>query len=222
MSAHAELDQLRQHAAGERAKQRDLEVELEAARAEVDQAGVEISEAYAEEHERAVIAARGKEQAAVAKVHELQHRLDGAAIRVDRAQRQLDTFQRDRARDLLSERTTEAGEIADQLTHAVGEAVRLHRSYLAVRSDINTLVALIPGAVPRHDGPPSSHAWERQLQDLDRSVRDTPELPAPLPRWHGREDRQRDNKVASLMRTRRRRSQTTVELAERELRGDTA
>jgi hypothetical protein len=38
---------------------------------------------------------------------DLQHRLTGAEIRVERAHQQLDEFQRERARDLLEERAVE-------------------------------------------------------------------------------------------------------------------
>jgi hypothetical protein len=79
-SGHAQLDQLRQAAAGERVKRRELETELDAAKAAVDQASQEITEAYAAENQRAVTTARKAEDAAVARVRELQHRLDGAGI----------------------------------------------------------------------------------------------------------------------------------------------
>lgn len=79
-SAHATLDQLRQAA--------------------VDRASDEITEAYAAENQRAVTTARKAEQDAVAQVRELQHRIDGAAIRVGRAQAQADIFEAEHAREL--------------------------------------------------------------------------------------------------------------------------
>jgi hypothetical protein len=106
-SAHAELDQLRQAAAGERVKQREIETELEAAKAAGDQAGEEITEAYAAENQRAVTTARKAEQAAVAQVRELRHRLEGAAIRVGRAQAEADAYQAEHAPELLEEKEAE-------------------------------------------------------------------------------------------------------------------
>jgi chromosome segregation ATPase len=220
--AHAQLDQLRQQAAQERTKQRDLQMQLEAAKAEVDRASGEVADAYAAENQRAVTAARKTRGAAMAQVRELQNRLEGAEIRVDRAQRELDTFQREHAEDLIAERIADVGQTTDQLNRTGHEFVRLHHEYLTARSDINSLVALIPGAVVRYDGPPASHAWETQLRALERAMRDTPELPATLPRWHRRSHRQREDKVHRLVKAGRGRSQTAVEQARRELLGGEA
>lgn len=65
-SANAELDGLRQAAAQERLRQRDLEAELEAAKAEVDVASCAITDGYAAEDQRAVTQAREAEEPATA------------------------------------------------------------------------------------------------------------------------------------------------------------
>jgi hypothetical protein len=69
----------------------------------------------------------------VAQVRELQRRVDGAALRVARAQQQLDEFQRERARDLLAEREQPARTIAADLTASVQETLRLAKAYVAER-----------------------------------------------------------------------------------------
>jgi hypothetical protein len=184
-TAHAQLDELRQAAAGERVKQRDIEAQVQAARAEVEQASAAIADGYAAEDQKAVVAARETEEAAVAKVKELQHRLDGADLRVERAQRALDDFQRDHARDLLNEQEQATRAVAADLTASVHETLRLARAYVAERQAVDQLVAHVPGATPRADGPPATHPWERELRDLERAVAETPELPPPLPRWQG-------------------------------------
>jgi excisionase family DNA binding protein len=48
-SAHGELDELRQHAATERVKTRDLDTQLEVAKREVENAAAAVTEAYAAE-----------------------------------------------------------------------------------------------------------------------------------------------------------------------------
>jgi chromosome segregation ATPase len=202
-SAHATLDELRQQAAGERVKARELEAELEAAKTEVETASDAIAEAYAAENQRAVTAARKTEQAAAAKVKETQHRLAGAEIRVGRAQAEADTFQAEHASHLLEEREAEARELAVKLTGAGSEAVRLHRAYLAMRMEIDSLVAAVPGATSRADGPEPSHPWERPLRDLERAVQDTPEVPAPLPRWAGLEHRKQQDNANAIEKQRR-------------------
>ena len=54
------------------------------------------------------------------------------------------------------------------------------------------------------DGSPSSHPWEAALKELERAVRETPELPAPLPRWLHRDFRDQQNDVAQREQQRRR------------------
>jgi hypothetical protein len=203
-SAHATLDQLRQAAAAERVKQRELQAELEAAKGAVDRASDEITEAYAAENQRAVTTARKAEQTAVAQVRELQHRIDAAAIRVGRAQAEADAFQAEHARELLDEREAEARTLAEELTRTGLEAVRLHRAYRDIRTDIDGLVAAVPGATSRADGPEPTHPWEDALQGLARAIQDAPEVPPPLPRWNGLKHREQQDNANRIEQMRRR------------------
>lgn len=123
-TAHAELDGLRQGAAAERVKQRTLAAEAEAASLAVERASAAIAHGYAAEDERAVAAGRKAEEAAVANLKDIQHRLNGAELRVQRAQRALDDFQRDRARDLLAEREQAARAVTAELATSARETVR--------------------------------------------------------------------------------------------------
>jgi hypothetical protein len=203
-SAHADLDELRQHTATERVKQRDLAGQLDAAMQEVESASGAVTEAYASEDAKLVNQRRDELQAAEAKVLDLQHRVDAAAVRIDRAQREADTFVAEHARDLLDELEAEAREAAANLTRDGVEVVRSHRAYLTLRTEIDRLVAAVPGATSRADGPEPSHPWERQLRDLERAVRDIPEVPAPLPRWAGLKHREEQDNAARIEHKRRR------------------
>jgi chromosome segregation ATPase len=217
-SAHGELDELRQRTAAERVKLRDLSAELAAAKAEVDAASDAITEGYASEDERlatrhaarqAVDRARKEQEGAVAKVRELQHRVDAAGLRIERAQREADTFAAEHARELLDELEGEAHEAAANLTRDGAEVVRAHRAYLTLRTEIDRLVASVAGATSRADGPPHSHPWESELRALERAVRETPEVPAPLPRWAGLEHR-REQDNANRIEQRRRRGELSA------------
>ncbi len=84
-SAHAQLDQLRQQAAGERVNRRELAVRLEAAKAAVDDAGAAVTEAYAAEDPKLAARRRQEVDAAAADVLDLQHRFEAARLRVERA-----------------------------------------------------------------------------------------------------------------------------------------
>ncbi len=64
-------------------------------------------------------------------------------------------------------------------------------------------MAAVPGATSRADGPQPSHPWERQLRDLERAVQETPEVPAPLPRWAGLEHRKQQDNANRSERDRR-------------------
>jgi hypothetical protein len=213
-SAHAELDELRQQAAAERVKARDVEAQLEAAKAKVEQASASIADGYAAEDQRAVTIARKAEQAAVAQVYELQHRIDGAALRVQRAQQQLDEFAHEHARDLLAEREQPARTVAAELTASVRETLRLAKAYVAERQAQDQLVVAVPGASPRADGPDGSHPWEPALDQLARAYQQTPELEPPLPRWQGLEHRTAQDSSARRLQLQRRKRLTADEQTE--------
>jgi hypothetical protein len=52
MAAHAELDELRRHAATERVKARDLNAQLEAAKQKVERVAAAVTDAYAAEDDK--------------------------------------------------------------------------------------------------------------------------------------------------------------------------
>jgi hypothetical protein len=107
-SAHAQLDQLHQQAAGERVNERELAVRLEAAKAAADTAGAAVTEAYAADDPKLAARRRQELDVAAAEVLDLQHRVDAAGLRVQRAQAEADSFQAKHARDLLDEKEREA------------------------------------------------------------------------------------------------------------------
>jgi hypothetical protein len=194
-SAHAQLDQLRQRVAAERHAERELAVQLEAAKVAVDDAGAEVTEAYAAEDAKLAVRRRREVDAAAAAVLDLQHRFDAAGLRVERAQAAADAFVAEHARELLDEKEAAAVEVADKLSAGGQALVQLNRAYLGLRTDIDSLVAAVPGATSRADGPEPAHPWERQLRDLERAIQETPEVPPPLPRWTGLNHRQEQDNV---------------------------
>jgi len=108
-------------------------VEETAGKAKVELASADITAGYAAEDQRAVTTARKAEQEAVAQVRELQHRVDGATLRVERAQQQLDEFAHQHADDLLAEREPNARTVAAELSASVRETLRLAKAYAAER-----------------------------------------------------------------------------------------
>jgi hypothetical protein len=92
--AHDELDALRQAAASERAKVRDADIQLEAAKVKVEDAGRAVVDGYAAEDHEAVAKAREREREAVEKLQDRQHQLDGAVLRLERLEAELRTFAR--------------------------------------------------------------------------------------------------------------------------------
>jgi hypothetical protein len=129
-------------------------------------------------------------------------------------QSQLDQLRQ--ARGLLEERAQSARIIAAKLTASVHETVRLARAYLSERTAQDALVAAVPGATPRNDGPPATHPWEAQLKALERAVVEVAEVPAPSPRWRGLEFRRQEDSTARRLQLQRRKKLTADEQAELE------
>jgi hypothetical protein len=213
-TAHAQLDQLQEQATAERVKARNLEVQLEAAKVEIEDASRAVTDAYAAEDAKLAQQRRKQLEAAEAKVIDLGHQVTAAAQRVERAQRQLDEFQRDHARDLLDEREQPARTVAAELTASVHETLRRASAYVAEREMQDRLVAKVPGATPRVDWPAAAHPWERQLNNLQRAVADVSEVPPPLPSWWGLDHRRTEDAKARRLQLHRRRKRTADENAE--------
>jgi len=202
-SAHADLDQVRQEYVQEHARVRKFQVELEAAKAEVEGARRAITDGYAAEDEQAVGEARKREQSAVAKLEDLRHRLDGAVIRSERAEQRVDAFQTERAGDLLSEAEDAARETTLNLRRAAQETVRFWRQYKQGREAIQQLVNRVEPGAGQVNGPPSNCAWEPELHELERALRGGSELEPPLPRWYGQTWRRQEDEAAERLRSER-------------------
>jgi hypothetical protein len=203
-TAHGELDQLQQQYAQEHTRVRELEAELEAGKFDVERASREIADGYAVDDERAVTEARERQHQAVERVRELQHRLNGAVIRAERAGERMDAFRQERAQDLLAEAEADARRTTDELQRAVRQAIHLWRAYKRDRSRIQQLVSAIEPGAGQVNGPPSNCSWERELADLERALRGGDELEPPLPRWHGRAWRRQEEDAAKRLREKRR------------------
>jgi hypothetical protein len=173
-----------------------------------------VTDAYASEDAKLAQQRRKQLEAAEANVIDLGHQVTAAAQRVGRAQRQLDEFQRHHARDLLAEREQPARTVAAELTADVHKALRSASAYIDERERQDRLVACVPGATPRVDGPAASHPWERQLRDLERAVSEVSELPPPLPSWWGLDHRRTENAKAKRLQVQRRKKKTADEAAE--------
>ena len=205
-TAHATLDELRQAAADQRMKARDLDAALEVAKQEVEDASRGVTDAYAAEDGKLAQRRRKQLEAAEAKIIDLGHQVTAATQRVEIAQRAAGTFAQEYARDLLAEREQAARTVAAELTASVRQTLTLAKAYVAERRTVDELVAAVPGATPRADGPAPEHPWEHALRQLQRAYQETPELDPPLPRWTGVQQRQQEddvNRRASLLRKRR-------------------
>jgi hypothetical protein len=212
-SAHAELDGLRQDVATARLQTRNVDAELESAKQRLEDISDDLGEAYVEDDAKAIQQRRQELQAAEAEVKDLAHQSKAAGLRVERAQQQLDSFLRDNAKALLEERLPAAREVALHLTRAGHELVRAHQAYVAMRMEVEGLVAGVPDAVPRLDGVAASYVWERELKDLARAVRENPEAEVPTPRWAAVEQRQLQDNANRFERLRRKRKPTDEEHA---------
>jgi hypothetical protein len=202
-TAHGELDQLQQQYAQEHTRVRELEAELEAAKFDVERASREIADGYAVDDDRAVTEARRREHQAVERVRELQHRLNGAVIRAERAGERVDAFGQERAQDLLAEAEAAARETTIELQRAAHETVRVWRRYKADRARIQEIVNRLEPGLGQVNGPASTCSWERELHELERGLKRGDELEPPLPRWQGRAWRRQENTTAKRLHAER-------------------
>ena len=198
-SAGEEVASLREQYAAEHGRTRELEVALERARLEVEEAGAAVADGYAAEDEQAVREARERERSAAEAVTELEGQLAGAVIRAERAGRAVDEFQTERARDLLVEAERAARETTAELARFAYETVKTWGRYKADRSRVQEIVNRIEPGLGQVNGPPSTCAWERELHELERRFKRGDQLEAPLPRWHGRAWRSQENATAKRL-----------------------
>jgi hypothetical protein len=202
VSANEELAALRQQYAAEHGRVRELEVALERAKHEIEEASHAVANGYAAEDEQAVAEAREREQQAVETVRELEGQLAGAVIRAERAGQAVDEFQNERAGDLLSEAERASRETTLNLRRAAEDTARFWRQYKQDRNAIQILVNRIQPGISTN-GPPSSCALERELGALERALRLGEELEAPLPRWSGRAWRRQEDATARRLQKER-------------------
>jgi hypothetical protein len=203
-TAGEELAGLRERYAAEHGRVRELEVALERARLEVEEASRAITDGYAAEDEPAVREARKREHEAVETVAELEGQLAGALVRTERAGQRVDEFQTERARDLLVEAEHAARETTIDLQRTAHETVRAWRQYKADRARIQEIVSRLEPGSGQVNGPPSTCFWERELADLERALRRGDELEPPLPRWSGRAWRRSEDAAVRRLREERR------------------
>ena len=215
-TAHAQLDELRQLAAAERIKRRDLEAQLPPP-SSTSSSTRPPSRTGTRPRTSAPSPAHARpKQAAIAKAGELRHQVDGAGLRVERAQADVDSFERDHARDLLAERERSARTVTLELAANVAETLRLAKVYVSERQAVDRLVAVVPGATPRHDGPAPQHPWEPALKALEPAVqRDTRAGAAPA-HLAGNRATSRAGPGPSPRRPERKRQLTSAEQAELE------
>jgi hypothetical protein len=202
VSAGDELAALRQQYAAEHGRVRELEVALERAKVEVEEAGRAVANAYASEDAQSITKAREREQSAVETVTEIEGQLAGAVVRTELAGQRVDEFQAERARDLLSEAESAARETTANLRRAAEDTARYWRQYKQDRNAIQMLVNRIQPGMSTN-GPPSTCAWERELHDLERALRLGEELEAPLPRWSGQAWRRQEDATARRLQKER-------------------
>jgi hypothetical protein len=185
-SAHDQHDELRRRVADEGAKLRRAQAEFEAAKARVEDCSARLTGAYAAEDAQLARERREELKQAEADVLDHQHRVAGAEARAERARAELGSFAAENAMALLEEREGLGRELAAELTAAVAAVVKAHAKYVAERTHVDGLVAMVNGARPRYDGVSTGYAWERELKELERGYRAAPEAEPPRPRWSGR------------------------------------
>lgn len=180
--AVAELERLEQRLAECRQQRQEVHADAEQLHVERDRLRAARVQAYASEDEaeaealsEAIAALNVQTEAAVAK-------LAGADQRVVEAEAAALGVYEARGMELLHAQVERDREVAEQLAAAVHEALELNRRLVAGRQQQDAILARTPGRSPRADGPPASHALERELRDLDHAARQLDGSPLVVPR----------------------------------------
>lgn len=211
-TAHASLDEVREAAAAERTKQRDLEGELQAAKMAVESAGRAITD----------LCGRGRQAGRAAAQGAARRGGGHRASTPPRRRRPPRGARSARGRPVPSRtgpRSTRGARVESphrrgRAEASVLETLRLSRAYLAERQAQDALVASVAGATPRADGPEPQHAWESALMTLERAHQRTPALAPPIPQWRGLERRAAEDDAVRRLQLQRRRKLTVDEQAE--------
>lgn len=177
------LQSLVEAEAKERARARDLEASAEAAKAHVNQARAQLVEAHAAVDARAIRAAEKNQEAALKQAENASVQAEAALLRVERASRERHGYQTANARALIGDLEPQAQEIVERLQSAAGELVAADRAWGALATQVNGLLAHIPGASPISDAP-DSHVLHETARDVKRALTGA-SVVSPLPHWRG-------------------------------------
>jgi hypothetical protein len=210
----AELGELQQRAVEAGRRERDARSEIDSAERILQELNEQRVEAYADADEQRAGGLTADIQVPRSQLDQTRARAEGLARAAEAARAELVTFRSENARALLEAREPRALEVTATLNAAVAEVLRLNREYIAERTEQDRAVAAVPGASPRLDGPPGTHPWEQALQDLERVVRECPQLGPPVPTWRGVGHREQQNSVNRLERLRRKKRRDERDQAE--------
>jgi hypothetical protein len=212
-SAHAELDELRQQAATERVKARELEAEEHAARAEIAAAADAVVRAYADQNDAAAKKATLRRDKAERAASDLADRQAAARVRIDRAERAVSSYEREHARELIAELEPAATEATDALRHHATGLIEAHRRWHDTSQQITRLLGHVPHASPAVDAP-RDHALADGVRAVRNALRAGDEIRSPLPHWAGLRDHEIEQKTRRLVLLRRKRKLAAKERAE--------
>jgi hypothetical protein len=191
----ARLDELQQRAVDAGVREREAGAEIQSAGRILEELRERRVNAYAAGDAERGDALTSEIQGLTGQLDQARARAEGVARAAEAARAELATFRTENARALLEDREAGARETTDKLNASVAETLRLHRLYVAERQEQDRAIAAVPGASPRHDGPPGTHEWEPALRDLERAVRECPQLSPPLPRWLGTRHRHQQDAI---------------------------
>jgi Fic family protein len=181
-TATAELERLETRLAETRAQQQQVQAQAKALYAERDALKEGRIAAYAAENElegdritETIAAMNVKAETAAAKVAGADQRVRDAEAAV------LALYER-AGEELLRAQVERDQKTAEELAAVVHEALEANRRLIAGRQQQDAILARVPRWTPRHDGPPAAHAWESELRELERVVRQHPDPPVIRPR----------------------------------------
>lgn len=199
MSRRAELRELAAAEAAERMAARQLDAELDAARAQAQDAQGALVRAHAEG--RHVTRTHKQRDTARDRLEDLLVRRDAARLRVGHAAAAVEAFEVAHARELIEEYAPDAERAIEEMRAATESLLAADREWHALAQRVGQLLGRIPHASARRDTH-AEHALAQPARELKRALA-SEGIASPLPHWAGVELQERNSKATRLLRLRR-------------------
>jgi hypothetical protein len=193
------LANLKHQLAEETTAARTLDLEADAAAADLASARDAVVTAHADQDAAAVKKATTARDKAETRVSELADEQAAARLRVERAQHAAQAYEAEHAEELIAELEPDAAEAVEALQHHAAGLVAADRSWRNISVEVTRLLRHIGNAPPRHNAR-GEHKFTPVVSAIRKADGD---LESPMPHWTGERDHKTEQRNRRLLRSQR-------------------